>query len=151
MSHSSTRTPPPLVRVKDFRPWREAAQWSAIAGVFAISIANGFWDGLALGTLVLVIALGKLAKRIEWRGSALLPAPLAEPADQGWFGPTRDPLMLILIIVALPVTSLTVAIVYNSVAAWIGAGIGTVVTVWASISLLLEIRRRQRERGPGPR
>jgi hypothetical protein len=122
------------------------ALWLSLAAVFAISVANGFWDGLGLAILLLVINLGKLAKRIEWRGRALLSEPLGEPVDERWFGLTRDPLMLILIVVTLPVTSLTVAVVYNSMAAWIGAGIGAVVTLWASIALLSEFRRRRQER-----
>ena len=135
------------MRIKDFQPLRELAAGFAFAALFAIGVVYGFWDFLAVGSLLLFVALGKLVRRIEWRGRAILPRSLAEPdAKQGWLAQPRDMLILILIIVALPVTSLTLAVVLNTPATWIGAGLGAVVTLWASIALLLEIRLRRRER-----
>jgi len=147
VDNPAPRPDPPLLRIKDFEAGRESKQWAALAFIFALSLVGGVWEGLAVAAGLLVITVGGVARRVEWRGRPLLPTSLGSSmAEKGWRGLSRDPLMLILIIVTVTVISLTLAVVVNTPATWIGSGIGAFVPLGALIALVLEIRRRGRER-----
>ena len=136
----------PLLRIKNFHPWRTLLAFAILAGGTALTIAGGSWDLTLIMAVGFVLVAVDLLRRAEWRGRSLV-GNFGSPSafEEGWRAVPRDLFTLTFIIVANVVNMLVLALIIGTSPTWfIGVGLAVVISMAASIMLIREIRRRSR-------
>ncbi len=136
----------PMLRIKNFHPWRALLAFAILAGGTAMTIIGGDWDLTLIMAVAFVLVAVDLLRRAEWRGRSLV-GHVGSPStfEEGWRALPRDLFTLTLIIVANLVSMLVLALILGTSPTWfIGVGLAVVISSSASIMLIREIRRRSK-------
>ena len=144
MDEATECTREPRLRIKGFRPWRDASVLAALVALFVLGIAAGYWDYVVTGFFLSLFLGAKFASRVEWRGRSLLSSLGPSVFEQGWRALPRDVLVLTIIAVSFPASAITYLLLQENLVAWIALGNSIAVSIAALIALALELRRRSR-------
>ena len=137
------RSGPPEIRIRDFDSRRDLLPLAFAGAAIGLAAIAGMWDAVVPAVGLFVILSTNVVRRMEWRGRHL-PTLITERSvfREGLRALPKDIVTLAVIAVVLPSGAIAVALISQTVWAWLGVILNCVIAFGALIALAIEIRRR---------